>query len=115
MHSTINPERSVDGIPGESVEAIVDGLANMAVDAIENWGNQDADIGLILGNSTGNGSVVNNLLFTLYKFKDETLNTDKNGPSKSILSKAFALERSFEDARRAFEKIKPIKKQRKQW
>ena len=113
MHSTINPERSVDGIPGESVEAIVDGLANMAVDAIENWGNQDADIGLILGNSTGNGSVVNNLLFTLYKFKDETLNKKKNGPSKSILSKAFALERSFEDARRAFEKNKTNKEAEK--
>ena len=104
MQSTINPRREVEGIPGESVEAIVDGLANMAVDEIENWGNEDADIGLILGNSKTNGSVVNNLLFTLYKFKDPLLNKKKDGPSKRILSQAFALERSYEDARRAFER-----------
>ena len=104
MHSTINPRREVEGIPAESVEAIVDGLANMAVDEIENWGNEDADIGLILGNSKTNGSVVNNLLFTLYKFKDPILNKKKDGPSKKTLSQAFALERAYEDARRAFER-----------
>lgn len=96
MQSSYNPSMLVEGIPSATVEKMVQGLTNMAIDEIESW--ETPDVGKILGSKKDrtNGSIVNGLLYQIYNIKEKTT-TDKADIPK--MYKMLALETRHTNAK----------------
>jgi hypothetical protein len=108
MHSSINPERSVEGIPNVVEDAIVDGISNMFVDEVKNW--ENPDIKLILGDANSKGSIVNGLHYGIYAFKDNRGQTKEN---TTLLINAFKLEQAYNKSFKGLKKAEKEKNAKK--
>jgi len=109
MHSSINPQRAVEGIPDIIEEEIVDGLSNMFIDEIKNW--ENPDIKLILGDANSKGSIINGLHFSLYGLKDENSVTKKE--ATTLFINAFKLEQAYNKSFKGLKKAEKEKNAKK--
>lgn len=103
MQSSYNPSMLVEGIPSATVEKMVQGLTNMAIDEIENW--ETPDVAKILGSKKQktNGSIVNGLLYQLYTITGKTT-IDKADVPK--LYKMLSLETKHTNAKAKYNALK---------
>jgi hypothetical protein len=103
MQSSYNPSMLVEGIPSATVEKMVQGLTNMAIDEIESW--DTPDVNKILGSKKNktNGSIVNGLLYQIYDIKGKTT-IDKTDIPK--MYKMLALETRHTNAKTKYNTLK---------
>jgi hypothetical protein len=103
MQSSYNPSMLVEGIPSATVEKMVQGLTNMAIDEIESW--ETPDVNKILGSKKErtNGSIVNGLLYQIYSIKEKTT-IDKTDIPK--MYKMLSLETRHTNAKIKYNALK---------